>query len=66
VAKAFTGDYGSDLVHDCVQLHGGIGVTFDHDLHMFVRRQVLNRALFGTPADHRQLIAAGLQEAEAA
>jgi alkylation response protein AidB-like acyl-CoA dehydrogenase len=66
VAKAFTGDYGSDLVHDCVQIHGGIGVTFDHDLHMFVRRQVLNRALFGTPADHRQLIAGILQEAEAA
>jgi alkylation response protein AidB-like acyl-CoA dehydrogenase len=66
VAKAFTGDYGSDLVHDCVQLHGGIGVTFDHDLHMFVRRQVLDRALFGTPADHRQLIAGILHEAEAA
>jgi alkylation response protein AidB-like acyl-CoA dehydrogenase len=56
-AKAFTGEYGAELMQDCVQLHGGIGVTFDHDLHLFVRRFTLNRTLFGTPADHRQRIA---------
>jgi alkylation response protein AidB-like acyl-CoA dehydrogenase len=58
VAKAFVGQYGADLVHDCVQMHGGIGVTFEHDLHLFVRRVTVNRALLGTPADHRQRIAA--------
>jgi len=56
VAKAFVGDYGSELLQDCVQLHGGIGVTFEHDLHLFLRRVTLNRALYGTPAEHRRRI----------
>jgi len=58
VAKAFIGHYSAELVQDCVQLHGGIGVTFDHDLHLYLRRVTLNRALYGTPAEHRQRIAA--------
>ncbi len=53
-AKAFIGDYGSELLQDCVQMHGGIGVTFEHDLHLYLRRHTVDRALFGTPADHRQ------------
>jgi alkylation response protein AidB-like acyl-CoA dehydrogenase len=57
VAKAFIGEYGAELLQDCVQLHGGIGVTFDHDLHLFLRRHTVNRALYGTPAEHRQRIA---------
>jgi alkylation response protein AidB-like acyl-CoA dehydrogenase len=55
-AKAFIGDYGSELLQDCVQIHGGIGVTFEHDLHLSLRRHTVDRALFGTPADHRQRI----------
>ncbi|HEV3451350.1 MAG TPA: acyl-CoA dehydrogenase family protein [Acidimicrobiia bacterium] len=61
-AKAFVGQYGSELVQDCVQIHGGIGVTFDHDLHLFLRRVTMNRTLCGTPADHRQRLAAILEE----
>jgi alkylation response protein AidB-like acyl-CoA dehydrogenase len=53
-AKAFIGDYGTDLVQDCVQIHGGIGVTFEHDLHLYLRRVVLNRVLYGTPTEHRE------------
>jgi alkylation response protein AidB-like acyl-CoA dehydrogenase len=53
-AKAYIGDYGTELMQDCVQIHGGIGVTFEHDIHLYLRRQSVNRALFGTPADHRQ------------
>ena len=56
-AKAFVGHYGAELLHDCVQIHGGIGVTFDHDLHLFLRRLTLNRMLFGTPAEHRLRVA---------
>lgn len=55
-AKAYVGDYGAELLHDCVQLHGGIGVTFEHDLHLFLRRLTLDRALYGTPAEHRRRI----------
>jgi alkylation response protein AidB-like acyl-CoA dehydrogenase len=56
-AKAFIGEYGSELVQDCVQLHGGIGLTFEHDLHLYLRRVALNRTLYGTPVEHRHRIA---------
>jgi alkylation response protein AidB-like acyl-CoA dehydrogenase len=52
-AAGYVGHYGAELVHDCVQMHGGIGVTFEHDLHLLVRRVTVNRALHGTPAAHR-------------
>jgi len=63
-AKAFIGQYGAELMQECVQLHGGIGVTFEHDLHLYLRRHTVNRALYGTPADHRQRIANQLIERE--
>ncbi len=63
-AKAFIGQYGSELLQDCVQLHGGIGVTFEHDLHLFLRRHTVNRALHGTPSEHRQRITDLLDEGE--
>ena len=57
-AKAYIGQYGAELLQDCVQMHGGIGVTFEHDLHLFLRRFTVDRPLAGTPAEHRQRIAA--------
>ncbi len=56
-AKAYIGHYGGELLQDCVQMHGGIGLTFEHDLHLFLRRFTVDRALAGTPAHHRQRIA---------
>ncbi|MFZ2173460.1 MAG: acyl-CoA dehydrogenase family protein [Rhodococcus sp. (in: high G+C Gram-positive bacteria)] len=56
-AKAYVGEYGAELLQDCVQIHGGIGLTFEHDIHLFLRRTVANRSNYGTPAEHRQLIA---------
>jgi alkylation response protein AidB-like acyl-CoA dehydrogenase len=53
-AKAYVGQYGPELMHDCVQIHGGIGVTFDHDLHLYLRRVVLGSQLFGTVHQHRE------------
>jgi alkylation response protein AidB-like acyl-CoA dehydrogenase len=52
-AKAFVGEHGSELVQDCVQLHGGIGVTYEHDIHLYVRRHTVDRSLHGTPGEHR-------------
>ena len=63
-AKAYIGQYGAELLHDCVQMHGGIGITFEHDLHLYLRRLIVDRALGGTPADHRQRIAALVAERE--
>jgi alkylation response protein AidB-like acyl-CoA dehydrogenase len=63
-AKSFIGQYGAELMQECVQLHGGIGVTFEHDLHLYLRRHTMNRALYGTPAEHRLRIADRLVERE--
>jgi len=63
-AKAFIGQFGGELLQDCVQLHGGIGVTFEHDLHLLLRRHTVNRALYGTPADHRQRLTDLIEQQE--
>jgi alkylation response protein AidB-like acyl-CoA dehydrogenase len=51
-AKLYVGTQGVELMQDCVQLHGGIGVTFDLDLHLFLRRVTTDVALFGLPSEH--------------
>ena len=65
-AKAYVGEYGAELLQECVQLHGGIGVTFEHDLHLFLRRVTLARTLFGTPEAHRRRVADLIARKEAA
>jgi alkylation response protein AidB-like acyl-CoA dehydrogenase len=57
-AKAYCGDYLAELIQDCVQIHGGIGLTYDHDIHLYLRRVTVDRVTYGTPADHRERIAA--------
>lgn len=59
-AKAFVGEQLPAVLQDCVQLHGGIGVTWEHDLHLYLRRVVQDRALVGTPAEHAAFVATGL------
>ena len=56
VAKSYVGAKATTIVQDCVQIHGGIGVTWEHDLHLFLRRVTLGRALYGTPEEHHRLI----------
>jgi alkylation response protein AidB-like acyl-CoA dehydrogenase len=60
--KAYMGVYGVELVQDCVQMHGGIGVTFDHDMHLYLRRVVIDSVLYGTVSDHRQRLTTILEE----
>jgi alkylation response protein AidB-like acyl-CoA dehydrogenase len=57
-AKSYIGQQGVELAQDCVQIHGGIGVTYEHDLHFYLRRVTLDRLLYGTPAEHRRWLAA--------
>lgn len=57
VAKAYISDRSPAIVQDCVQLHGGIGVTWDHDIHLYLRRVAQNAALFGSARQHREHIA---------
>jgi len=41
-----------------MQLHGGVGYTWESSIHVYLKRAVLNRALFGSPAAHRRRLAA--------
>ncbi|MBI2703204.1 MULTISPECIES: acyl-CoA dehydrogenase family protein [Mycobacterium] len=52
IAKSYVGEVGGEIVQRCVQMHGGIGVTWEHDLHLYLRRITLYRSMFGTPEEH--------------
>ncbi len=62
--KAYLATYGVDVLQDCVQMHGGIGVTFDHDMHLYLRRVVVDSLVFGTVSDHRQRLTTLLEQKE--
>jgi alkylation response protein AidB-like acyl-CoA dehydrogenase len=64
-AKAYVGQHCVDIVDDCVQITGGLGVTWEHDIHLFNRRAVVDRAIFGTPERHRSHVASALAAADA-
>ncbi|WP_406814704.1 acyl-CoA dehydrogenase family protein [Mycobacterium sp. M23085] len=52
IAKSYVGEMAGQIVQACVQMHGGIGVTWEHDLHLYLRRITLYRGMFGTPEEH--------------
>ena len=37
-------------------------MTFEHNLHLYLRRATLNRALYGTPPEHLQRVSAAVAE----
>jgi alkylation response protein AidB-like acyl-CoA dehydrogenase len=57
VAKSYVGQRATDLVQDCVQMHGGIGVTWEHDIHLYLRRATVDRVTWGSPSEHRRRLA---------
>lgn len=65
-AKSYLGEHAGLLVQECVQLHGGIGVTWEHDLHVYLRRITLYAGLFGTAAEHHQAISRAASATEPA
>jgi alkylation response protein AidB-like acyl-CoA dehydrogenase len=56
MAKWWVGDAGIDIAQGCFQTFGGIGFTWEHDLHLFLRRITTNSILFGQPDWHRERI----------
>ena len=56
MAKSWVGDAGVDLAQGCAQVFAGIGYTWEHDLHLFLRRITMNSLLFGQPDWHRERI----------
>jgi alkylation response protein AidB-like acyl-CoA dehydrogenase len=52
IAKSQCGRQSVQIIRDCIQMHGGIGLTWAHDIHFYLRRAVSNEALWGSPAAH--------------
>lgn len=56
-AKFYTCDAYAAIAGDAVQLHGGIGFTWEHDCHLFLKRAKLNQVLFGSAIEHQERVA---------
>ena len=54
MAKARVCASAVDVVGKAMQLHGGIGYTWESGIHAYLKRAALNRSLFGSPASHRR------------
>jgi alkylation response protein AidB-like acyl-CoA dehydrogenase len=52
-AVAYAKSAASEVAGTALQVHGGIGFTWEHDLHLFLRRIKVDEALDGTVAEHR-------------
>ena len=62
MAKAWCSDASRRVMAAGLQVHGGIGFTWEHDMHLFVKRAQLDQVSFGDAAFHRDRIAAMLRE----
>jgi alkylation response protein AidB-like acyl-CoA dehydrogenase len=60
VAKAYCSDAYLKAAAENVQVHGGIGFTWEHPAHLYLKRAKSSQILFGTPSHHRDLIGRAL------
>ncbi|MFP6681983.1 MAG: acyl-CoA dehydrogenase family protein, partial [Gammaproteobacteria bacterium] len=54
LTKATVSDAYMRTAAECIQIHGGIGFTWDHDTHLWFKRAKSSEVLFGSPAFHRE------------
>jgi alkylation response protein AidB-like acyl-CoA dehydrogenase len=66
MAKAYASDAGWRVPDAAIQVHGGIGFTWEHDLHFFLKRGRANAATFGDAKWHRERVAAAVLAGETA
>jgi alkylation response protein AidB-like acyl-CoA dehydrogenase len=57
MAKARASDAAWDVCKASIQVHGGIGFTWEHDLHFLLKRARAGSQLFGTSGQHRERVA---------
>ena len=62
VAGSYVREVCAHVCGEALQIHGGIGFTWEHDVHLFVRRAKANEVLFGDAAWHRERLC-GIVEA---
>jgi alkylation response protein AidB-like acyl-CoA dehydrogenase len=56
-AKVYTSDASREVANRGVQVHGGIGFTWEHDLHLYYKRSKASEILFGDASHHRAQLA---------
>jgi alkylation response protein AidB-like acyl-CoA dehydrogenase len=61
-AKTWSGDAARRVMASGLQVHGGIGFTWEHDLHLHLKRAQLESVTFGTSSLHRRRLASRLRE----
>jgi alkylation response protein AidB-like acyl-CoA dehydrogenase len=54
LAKAAAGDAYMHAAAECIQIHGGIGFTWDHDTHLWFKRAKSSEVMLGDPRFHRE------------
>jgi alkylation response protein AidB-like acyl-CoA dehydrogenase len=59
-AKAYAGEAGYRIAARAIQLHGGIGFTWEHDLHLYFKRAKTTELTFGDGKYHRERVAEGI------
>ncbi|HET8820660.1 MAG TPA: acyl-CoA dehydrogenase family protein [Thermoleophilaceae bacterium] len=57
MAKAYSSDAGWRVCGSSLQVHGGIGFTWEHDLHFYLKRAKTNAILYGSASEHRERLA---------
>ncbi len=57
MAKAYASDAGWRVCTSALQVHGGIGFTWEHDLHFFLKRARVDGVLWGSAKEHREIVA---------
>ena len=57
LAKVYCSAAYSKIAGDAIQVHGGIGFTWEHPAHLYFKRAKSSEVLFGTPAYHRDRLA---------
>jgi alkylation response protein AidB-like acyl-CoA dehydrogenase len=57
MAKAYASDAGWRVTAGALQVHGGIGFTWEHDLHFFLKRAKADGLLYGSAREHRDRVA---------
>ncbi|NYD51266.1 alkylation response protein AidB-like acyl-CoA dehydrogenase [Actinomadura luteofluorescens] len=58
LAQAYCSEAFFHTAGEAIQLHGGIGFTWEHDAHLYFKRARSSRELFGSPDRHRERLAA--------
>jgi alkylation response protein AidB-like acyl-CoA dehydrogenase len=60
MAKAYASDMAKNVTSEAIQVHGGIGFTWEHDMHLYHRRALAGEANFGNAPVHRESVARSL------